>query len=354
MAVTSLLHTVFRRRKKKSTELINDYAVLQFDFDTIRAATNEFSDVIGRGGFGSVYKGRLQSGQEIAVKILLKSSIRTHRQFHNELNLLSKLRHKNLINLLGFSTKRDHYCLVYEFMPNSSLDCFILDPHRASRLSWEMCRNIVQGIACGLRYLHEESGLWVVHRDIKPANVLLDSDLKPKIMGFELARMMQQGGNEAESTDIVGTVGYLDPEYMRSGRVSVKSDVYAFGVTILKIISRRKVWIVDGDSLIEYVMRCWNRGEATDVIHEMMREEEREDSISEILRYIHIALLCIDEDAETRPSIDNVLHWFSCFSSPLPEPFIGNRFLAEEETNLSWSPYLSPGHSSVMSPISSR
>jgi serine/threonine protein kinase len=148
--------------------------------------------------------------------------------------------------------------------------------------------------------------------------------------------------------------GYLDPEYIRSGRVSVKSDVYAFGVTILTIISRRKAWSVDGDSLIKYVRRCWNRGEAIDVIHEVMREEEREYSISEILRYIHIALLCVDENAERRPNIDKVLHWFSCFSTPLPDPTFGNRFLVEEETNWPWSPSLSPGHSSVTSPISSR
>ncbi|CAE6133945.1 unnamed protein product [Arabidopsis arenosa] len=212
MAVTWLLKTVFRRRKKKkSTEFVSNSAVFEFDFDTIKAATNEFSELV--------------------------------------------------------------------------------DPHRASQLSWEVCRNIVD-------------------------------DLKPKIVGFELARRMQQGDSEAESTVIVGTI--------------------------------RKAWSVDGDSLIEYVMRCWNRGEAIDVIHEAMREEEREDSISEILRYIHIALLCIDENAETRPSIDKVLHWFSCFSTPLPEPTFGNRFLAEEETNRLWSPSLSPGHSSVTSPISSR
>lgn len=101
-------------------------------------------------------------------------------------------------------------------------------------------------------------------------------------------------------------------------------------------------------------MRCWNRGEAIYVVHEVMREQEREDSISEILRYIHIALLCIDGNAETRPTIDTVLHWFSCCSTPLPEPTIGGRFLAEAETNLSFSPSLSPGHSSVMSPTSSR
>uniref|UniRef100_A0A1J3JCR0 non-specific serine/threonine protein kinase n=1 Tax=Noccaea caerulescens TaxID=107243 RepID=A0A1J3JCR0_NOCCA len=116
----------------------------------------------------------LQNGQEIAVKRLSQSSVRTEREFRNEVEILSKLRHKNLINLLGFCFKRDQYCLVYEFMPNLNLDRFIFDPHRASQLNWKMCRNIVEGIARGLRYLHEESGLCVVHRDIGPRNIFLD------------------------------------------------------------------------------------------------------------------------------------------------------------------------------------
>ncbi|XP_019085417.1 PREDICTED: cysteine-rich receptor-like protein kinase 45 [Camelina sativa] len=145
------------------------------------------------------------------------------------------------------------------------------------------------------------------------------------------------------------------PQYKpRENAVAAASDDSITGNTILLILG--SLVSPEYKMKLKNVMRCWNRGEAIDVIHEVMREEEREDSISEILRYIHIALLCIDEDADTRPSIDKVLHWFSCLSTPLPEPFIGNRFLAEEETNLSWSPSLSPGHSSVsfMSPISSR
>ncbi|KAL0845528.1 hypothetical protein Bca101_018774 [Brassica carinata] len=275
MSGTSFLD-VFRRKKKNSSDFIPTgfLGIFEFDIETIRAATDSFSHVIGLGGFGYVYKGRLQSGEEIAVKRLFGSSTR--------------------------------------------------NPHRDShQLSWEMCRNIVQGIARGLRYIHEESQLWVVHRDIKPSNILLDLEFKPKIAGFELARMMQQGESEGESTVIAGTIGFLDPEYMRTGRVSNKSDVYAFGVTILMIISRRRAFSSgDEESLIEHVMRCWNRGDAIYVVHEVMREQERENSISEILRYIHIALLCIDENAETRPTIDKVLHWFSCCSTPLPEPTI--------------------------------
>ncbi|XP_056862100.1 cysteine-rich receptor-like protein kinase 45 [Raphanus sativus] len=365
MAGTSFLDTVFRRKKKNSSDFITTgflgskssfFLLSNFDFETIRAATDNFSHVIGRGGFGSVYKGRLQSGEEIAVKRFLGSSTRSERDFSNEVEILSKLKHKNLIHLLVSALNKNQRYLVYEFMPNSSLQSYISDPHRDShQLSWEMCRNIVQGIARGLRYIHEESQLWVVHRDIKPSNILLDLEFKPKIAGFELARMMQQGESEGESTVIVGTIGFLDPEYMRTGRVSIKSDVYAFGVTILMIVESERAYSSgDQELLIEYVMRCWNRGEAIYVIHEVMREQEREDSISEILRYIHIALLCINENSETRPTIDKVLHWFSCFFTPLPEPTIGDRFLEEAETNLSFSPSLSPGYSSDMSPTSSR
>ncbi|KAF2614720.1 hypothetical protein F2Q70_00009225, partial [Brassica cretica] len=257
MAGTSFLDTIFRRRKKNSSDFTTSgfLSTFEFDFETIRAATDNFSHVIGRGGFGSVFKGRLQSGEEIAVKRLLGSSIRSERDFRNEVEILSKLRHKNLIHLLGFCSKQDQRYLVYELMPNSSLQSYISDPHRDShQLSWEMCRNIVQGIARGLRYIHEESQIWVIHRDINPTNILLDLEFKPKIAGFALARMMQQGESEGESTVIAGTIGFLDPEYMRTGRVSIKSDVYAFGVTILMIISRRRAHSSGGEeSLIEHV-----------------------------------------------------------------------------------------------------
>ncbi|CAF2125230.1 unnamed protein product [Brassica napus] len=158
--------------------------------------------------------------------------------------------------------------------PSETNSLTLLSPTSIPLREGEMCRNIVQGIARGLRYIHEESQLWVVHRDINPTNILLDLEFKPKIAGFALARMMQQGESEGESTVIAGTIGFLDPEYMRTGRVSIKSDVYAFGVTILMIISRRRAYSSGGEeSLIEHVMRCWNRGETIYVVHEVMREQ---------------------------------------------------------------------------------
>ncbi|KAF8101670.1 hypothetical protein N665_0202s0033 [Sinapis alba] len=337
MAVTSFIDTLFRRKKTKSTDSIS---ILEYDFDTIRAATNEFSDLIGR---GSLYK---VVGQEIAVKILCN---RYNREFLNEINLLPKLRHTNLIHLLGFCSEQGQDFLVYEFMPNSSLDHFIFDPCRTSQLSWDICQNIVVGIARGLRYLHEESGLQVVHLDIEPSNILLDEAFNPKITGFGVARLIQDSQNKAESTRLFGTA---DLHFHQTMLLSAKTDVYTFGVTILTIITRRRIHSSNEETLIQY--------EKPYVIDEVMRKEEKEVSISKILRYIHIALLCVDVNSETRPSLDEVLHWFSCFSTPLPEPRIGNQFLVEEETigyqsleeeETNW---LSPGYGSPMSPVSPR
>ncbi|KAJ0264818.1 Cysteine-rich receptor-like protein kinase 45 [Hirschfeldia incana] len=228
----------------------------------------------------------------------------------------------------------------------------ISNPCKASQLSWDMCRSIVVGIARGLRYLHEESGLQVVHLNIKPSNIFLDKHFQPKIMGFDAARLIQDGENEAESTRLVGTVGYVDPHFIQTLRFSAKSDVYTFGVTILTLVTRRSICSWEEGTLIQYTLRCWTSGEAIDVIDEVMRKQEKQDSISEILRYIHIALLCVDVNPETKPSIDEVLHWFSCLSTPLPEPRIGNQSLVEEEINWLLSP--SPGYGSPMSPVSPR
>ncbi|KAH0910534.1 hypothetical protein HID58_033855 [Brassica napus] len=218
-------------------------------------------------------------------------------------------------------------------MPNSSLDHFIFDPFRASQLSWDVRRNIVVGVARGLHYLHEESGLQIVHLDIKPSNILLDEDFQPKITGFEVARLIQDGQNEAKSTRLFDAAGYIDLHFHQTLRFSTITDA----------------------------LRCWTRGEAINMIDEVMIKEEREDSVSEILRYIHIALLCVD--LNTRPSLDEVLHWFSYFSTPLPEPRIGDQSLVEGETidNMSleeretnWLLSPSPGYGSPMSPVSPR
>ncbi|KAF3948093.1 hypothetical protein CMV_025864 [Castanea mollissima] len=180
---------------------------LQFDFGTIEAATNKFSDdnMIGEGGFGKVYKGVLHEGKEVAVKRFSMKSLQGLEEFKNEVILIAKLQHKNLVRLLGCGIEREEKLLVYKFMPNKSLDIFIFDPKRRSQLDWKTFYNIINGIARGLLYLHEDSRLKIIHRDLKPSNVLLDQDMVVKISDFGMARIFCENQNIANTKRVVGT-----------------------------------------------------------------------------------------------------------------------------------------------------
>ncbi|KAM4112999.1 hypothetical protein ACJW30_05G184300 [Castanea mollissima] len=227
---------------KQSDGLLNYHESLQFDFVTIEAATNKFSDdnKIGEGGFGKVYKGVLLDGKEIAVKRFSSKSLQGLEEFKNEIILIAKLQHRNLVRLLGFGIEGGEKLLVYEFMPNKSLDIFIFDSKRRLLLDWKTCYNIISGIARGLLYLHEDSRLKIIHRDLKPSNVLLDHDMVAKISDFGMARIFYEKQNIANTKRIVGTYGYMAPEYAMEGVFSVKSDVFSFGVILLEIISGKK------------------------------------------------------------------------------------------------------------------
>ncbi|RDY00474.1 G-type lectin S-receptor-like serine/threonine-protein kinase, partial [Mucuna pruriens] len=208
----------------------NDLELPMFELSTITSATNNFStdNKLGEGGFGSVYKGSLDNGGEIAVKRLSKTSSQGHQEFKNEVMHIAKLQHRNLVRLLGYCIQEGERLLVYEFMPNKSLDSFIFDEKKSMLLDWPRRLIIINGIARGLLYLHQDSRHRIVHRDLKAGNVLLDSEMNPKISDFGLARSF--GGNEIEATTkhVVGTYGYLPPEYIIDGAYSTKSDVFSF------------------------------------------------------------------------------------------------------------------------------
>ncbi|XP_057728528.1 G-type lectin S-receptor-like serine/threonine-protein kinase SD1-1 isoform X3 [Arachis stenosperma] len=222
---------------------MNDYEedlqLSLFDMSTISSATNNFStdNILGKGGFGSVYKGVLKDGKEIAVKRLLQNSSQGIQEFKNEVMHIAKLQHRNLVKLLGCCVYAEERLLVYEFMLNKSLDYFIFDEKKSMLLDWTMRFDIINGIARGLLYLHQDSRHRIVHRDLKAANVLLDGEMNPKISDFGLARSF--GGNEtkANTRHVVGTYGYLSPEYIIDGVYSTKSDVFSFGVLVLEIVS---------------------------------------------------------------------------------------------------------------------
>ncbi|XP_040375334.1 G-type lectin S-receptor-like serine/threonine-protein kinase RKS1 [Rosa chinensis] len=213
-----------------------------FDLDTIIAATDHFSPVneLGHGGFGSVYKGQLPNEQKVAVKRLSRTSGQGIEEFKNEVALIARLQHRNLVKLLGCCMKGEERMLVLEYMPNKSLDSFLFDNTRQSFLDWEKRFEIINGIAHGILYLHQDSRLRIIHRDLKTSNVLLDAEMNPKISDFGMARIFHRDQLQDKTNRIVGTYGYMSPEYAVFGRFSTKSDVFSFGIIMLEILSGQK------------------------------------------------------------------------------------------------------------------
>ncbi|ONI12978.1 hypothetical protein PRUPE_4G195300 [Prunus persica] len=222
----------------------DDLELPVFDLPTVASATDNFSsdNKLGEGGFGPVYRGTLPDGQEIAVKRLSRSSGQGLNEFKNEVILIAKLQHRNLVKLLGCCVQGEEKMLIYEYMPNRSLDSFIFDSVRGELLlDWPKRFHIICGVAWGLLYLHQDSRLRIIHRDLKASNVLLDNEMNPKISDFGLARTLIGGDQSGGNTNrVVGRYGYMAPEYAIDGLFSVKSDVFSFGILVLEVISGRK------------------------------------------------------------------------------------------------------------------
>ncbi|XP_058072840.1 cysteine-rich receptor-like protein kinase 10 isoform X2 [Magnolia sinica] len=293
------------------------------DLITIQAATNNFSDEnkLGEGGFGPVYKGMLSNGKEIAVKRLSRSSGQGPKEFKNEVTLIAKLQHRNLVRLLYCCIEKGEKLLIYEYMPNTSLDVFLFNPIKRAQLGWERCQKIIGGIAKGLVYLHEDSRLRIIHRDLKASNVLLDHEMNPKISDFGMARFL--GGNQSQinTNRVVGTYGYMAPEYAMGGRFSVKSDVYSFGILLLEIVSGKRNnshhLPNHAQSLLTYAWELWCDGTTMRLIDPLLAQTCQ---ISEVLRWIHIGLLCVQQDAADRPTMSLVVLMLGSESMDLPQP----------------------------------
>ncbi|RLM52714.1 hypothetical protein C2845_PMPSC042095 [Panicum miliaceum] len=294
-----------------------------YSLDRIKAATCNFSDSnkLGEGGFGPVYMGTLPGGEEVAVKRLCRNSGQGLEEFKNEVILIAKLQHRNLVRLLGCCLQREEKILVYEYMPNKSLDAFLFNPEKQGLLDWSKRFDIIEGIARGLLYLHRDSRLRVVHRDLKASNILLDADMNPKISDFGMARMFGGDQNQFNTNRVVGTFGYMSPEYAMEGIFSVKSDVYSFGVLILEIITGKRAvsfhYHQDSLNIAGYAWRQWNEDKATELIDPLIRAS---CSVRQVLRCIHIALLCVQDHADERPDIPTVIIMLSSDSLSLPNP----------------------------------
>ncbi|CAN0896966.1 Cysteine-rich receptor-like protein kinase 8 [Linum grandiflorum] len=370
IVITGIYSVLLWRNQTRSTvgESNRSFESLLIEFEKLREATGKFSDgnKLGQGGFGPVYKGKMRDGQEIAVKRLSSSSKQGLEELQTEVMLVAKLMHQNLVRLIGFCIEEEEKILVYEYLPNGSLDKFLFDQKRSVKLTWEMRYNIIVGIARGLLYLHEEYPLKIIHRDMKASNVLLDESMTPKISDFGLARLFPGTENHCFTNRIIGTYGYMAPEYAVRGRYSTKSDVYSFGILVLEIITGRKnssfedsrnlqsfvstmkLEIVSLLRSIDHALdlnlilpdcclqawKHWINGTALTILDPILGEEFKKD---EVLKCINVGLLSVQEVAEKRPRMSEIISKLGSYTKLRPSPLLAANFNSKNQIALDYS-----------------
>lgn len=294
-----------------------------FAFDAIALATKNFSDEnkLGQGGFGCVYECRIEEGPVVAVKRLSKNSGQGMEEFKNEVQLIARLQHRNLVRLIGCCVEMDEKILIYEYMEHKSLDSVLFSKTKSSMLNWERRFNIICGIARGLLYLHQDSRFRIIHRDLKASNILLDGELNPKISDFGMARIFGRDQVDANTKRVVGTYGYMAPEYAMDGQFSEKSDVFSFGVLVLEIISGKKnrgFYYANNElNLLGHSWKLWKEGKGLELLDTAVGDA---NSMNEVLRCIQVGLLCVQEHADDRPVMSSVVLMLSSENPTMPHP----------------------------------
>ncbi|KAL8526696.1 hypothetical protein ACS0TY_015774 [Phlomoides rotata] len=303
-------------REKTATESEEEIAtnnVRLFSYHSLRSATGLFnpSNKIGRGGFGAVYKGVLRDGTQVAVKSLSAESKQGIKEFLTEINMISNIRHPNLVELIGCCVEGSNRILVYEYLENNSLaSALLVSNGKQVELNWSKRAAICLGTASGLAFLHEDAEPGIVHRDIKASNVLLDGNFLPKIGDFGLAKLFPDNVTHV-STRVAGTLGYLAPEYALLGQLTKKADVYSFGVLILEIISGRSsskaAFGEDFHVLLEWTWKLYNEDRLLDIVDPDLTDYPKD----EIARFMKVALFCTQAASQQRPDMKQVVKMLS-------------------------------------------
>ena len=339
LLIASMVTLCIIKKRKVKPDLLEDlrglnYGPRRFSYKELKKATGGFSEEnkLGEGGFGSVYRGKLASiNTEIAVKRLSSKSAQGKREFKAEIRSMGRMRHKNLVQLLGWSYDNWNrkLLLVYEYMPNGSLDRWLSTGSRHSQhssthpnsLSWERRYNVLRGVAAGLHYLHEEWEMAVIHRDLKPSNVMLDEDFNARLGDFGLAKLIRNrnrkpdgDGQSIQTTSIAGTLGYMAPECLEAGVITKESDVYSFGAVAMEVVTGKKLstqnlhrlWMIKAESgnilNSEFAEENGIIGYSS---HGSLEEREQMEMVLEM------SLACCHPDPSCRPTVRQIVHALS-------------------------------------------
>ncbi|XP_057999534.1 probable LRR receptor-like serine/threonine-protein kinase At1g67720 isoform X2 [Hevea brasiliensis] len=281
----------------------------RFKFSEIEDATNKFEKKIGSGGFGVVHYGRMRDGKEIAVKVLTSNSYQGKREFSNEVTLLSRIHHRNLVQFFGFCQEEGRSMLVYEFMHNGTLKEHLYGPlTRGKSINWIKRLEIAEDAAKGIEYLHTGCVPAIIHRDLKTSNILLDKHMRAKVSDFGLSKVAVDGASHVSSI-VRGTVGYLDPEYYISQQLTDKSDVYSFGVILLELMSGQEAILnesfgVNCRNIVQWAKLHIESGDIQGIIDPLLHDEY---DIQSMWKIAEKALMCVQPHGHMRPSISEVL-----------------------------------------------
>ncbi|CAN4109361.1 unnamed protein product [Withania somnifera] len=331
VAVSVLMLFVFWTKRKvredEDDDMIDGYMTNEFERSTgprkflyseLARCTNDFSpeEMLGQGGFGGVYKGYLRElNSYIAVKRVSRESKQGIKEYASEVRIISRLRHKHLVQLIGWCHEKRELLLVYEYMPNGSLDYHLFKGK--SHLTWPIRFKIAQGLASALLYLHEEWEQCVVHRDIKSSNIMLDSNFNAKLGDFGLARLVDHDKG-SQTTVLAGTMGYMAPECVTTGKASKETDVYSFGIVALEIACGRKPIDPKAEvhqvNIVDWVWRLYGMGNLHEAVDPKLLSEFNEQ---EMERLLIVGLWCAHPDNNCRPSIRQAIHVLN-FEAPLP------------------------------------